>query len=99
MSNALNEKLVLIRKSEYLSRQQLADLTGIPYGTLSYYESGRSTPPTDVMMKILKMPKFMKYTLWFMTDQISPESGQIAPALAHFGQETTNSQHSDQKTG
>ncbi len=99
MSNALNEKLVLIRKSEYLSRQQLADLTGIPYGTLSYYESGLSTPPTDVMMKILKMPQFMKYTLWFMTDQISPESGQIAPALAHFGQETTNSQHSDQKTG
>ena len=99
MSNALNEKLVLIRKSEYLSRQQLADLTGIPYGTLSYYESGRSTPPTDVMMKILKMPQFMKYTLWFMTDQISPESGHIAPALSHFGQETTNSQHSDQKTG
>ncbi|WP_123427344.1 helix-turn-helix domain-containing protein [Lelliottia amnigena] len=99
MSNALNEKLVLIRKSEYLSRQQLSDLTGIPYGTLSYYESGRSTPPTDVMMKILKMPQFMKYTLWFMTDQISPESGQIAPALAHFGQETTNLPHSDQKTG
>ncbi|EPZ7302506.1 helix-turn-helix transcriptional regulator [Klebsiella pneumoniae] len=99
MSNALNEKIVLIRKSEYLSRQQLADLTGIPYGTLSYYESGRSTPPTDVMMKILQVPQFTKYTLWFMTDQVSPEAGQIAPALAHFGQDLTTSQHSDQKTG
>ncbi|MBK0794792.1 helix-turn-helix transcriptional regulator, partial [Escherichia coli O25b:H4-ST131] len=50
MSNTISEKIVLMRKSEYLSRQQLADLTGVPYGTLSYYESGRSTPPTDVMM-------------------------------------------------
>ncbi|EAA0956402.1 helix-turn-helix transcriptional regulator [Salmonella enterica] len=99
MSNTIGEKIVLIRKSEYLSRQQLADISGIPYGTLSYYENGRSTPPTDVMMKILQTPQFTKYTLWFMTDQISPESGQIAPALAHFGQDATTSQPSDQKTG
>ncbi|WP_154954831.1 helix-turn-helix domain-containing protein [Klebsiella grimontii] len=99
MSNAINERIVLIRKSEYLSRQQFADLTGIPYGTLSYYESGRSIPPTDVMMRILQIPKFTKYTLWFMTDLVSPESGQIAPALAHCGQDATTSQHSDQKTG
>ncbi|XQN46252.1 transcriptional regulator, partial [Serratia fonticola] len=32
-------------------------------------------------------------------DQIAPESGQIAPALAHFGQGEIASQHSDQKTG
>ena len=99
MSNKINEKIVLIRKSEYLSRQQLADITGIPYGTLSYYESGRSTPPTDVMMRILQMPQFSKYALWFMTDQTAPESGQIAPALAHCGQDVTTSQHSGQKTG
>ncbi|HED0218617.1 TPA: helix-turn-helix transcriptional regulator [Salmonella enterica subsp. enterica serovar Muenchen] len=99
MSNAISAKIVLLRKSEYLSRQQLADLTGIPYGTLSYYESGRSTPPTDVMMKILQTPQFTKYTLWFMTDQTAPESGQIAPALAHYGQDVTTSQPSGQKTG
>ncbi|MGA3716187.1 helix-turn-helix domain-containing protein, partial [Escherichia coli] len=75
------------------------DLTGVPYGTLSYYESGRSTPPTDVMMNILQTPQFTKYTLWFMTNQIAPESGQIAPALAHFGQNETTSPHSGQKTG
>ena len=95
MSNTISEKIVLMRKSEYLSRQQLADLTGVPYGTLSYYESGRSTPPTDVMMNSLQT----KYTLWFMTNQIAPESGQIAPALAHFGQNETTSPHSGQKTG
>ncbi len=54
---------------------------------------------TDVMMNILQTPQFTKYTLWFMTNQIAPESGQIAPALAHFGQNETTSPHSGQKTG
>lgn len=37
--------------------------------------------------------------MWFMTGDIAPESGQIAPALAHYGQDETTSQHSDQKIG
>ncbi|ASK73047.1 helix-turn-helix domain-containing protein [Klebsiella variicola] len=99
MSTAISEKLALIRESERLNRKQFAEITGVPYSSLTYYESGRTVPPTDVTMKILQNPRFSKYTLWFITEQISPESGQIAPALAHFGQETTDSQHSDQKTG
>ncbi|VEI68095.1 Uncharacterised protein [Serratia quinivorans] len=53
----------------------------------------------DAAMKILSHPRFEKYTLWFMSDRISTESGQIAPALAHFGQDETTSQHSGQKIG
>mgnify|MGYP004722776593 FL=1 len=99
MSTAINVKLALMRESERLNRKQFAEITGVPYSSLTYYESGRTIPPTDITMKILQHPRFCKYALWFMTEQISPESGQIAPALAHFGQELTDSQHSDQKTG
>lgn len=99
MSTPIGEKLALIRESERLNRKQLAEITDVPYGSLTYYESGRSIPPANVIMKILQHPRFTKYTLWFMTDQIAPESGQIAPALAHYGQDVTTSQHSDQKTG
>lgn len=99
MSIAISEKLALMRESERLNRKQFAEITGVPYSSLTYYESGRTTPPTDVTMKILNHPQFMKYTMWFITDQIAPESGQIAPALAHFGQETTTSPQSEQKTG
>lgn len=99
MSTAISEKLGLIRESERLNRRQFAEITGVPYSSLTYYESGRTIPPTDVAMKILQHPRFTKYTLWFMTDQISPETGQIAPALAHYGQGVTTSQHSGQKTG
>lgn len=99
MSTSIGEKLSLIRESERLNRKQFAEITGVPYGSLTYYESGRTTPPTDVTMKILNHPQFMKYTMWFITDQIAPEAGQIAPALAHFGQGTTTSPQSEQKTG
>lgn len=99
MSIAISEKLALMRESERLNRKQFAEITGVPYSSLTYYESGRTTPPTDVTMKILNHPQFMKYTMWFITDQIAPESGQIAPALAHFGRATTTSPHLENKTG
>ncbi|MFV9310551.1 helix-turn-helix domain-containing protein [Klebsiella oxytoca] len=99
MSTVIGEKLALIRESERLNRKQFAEITEVPYGSLTYYESGRSIPPANVIMKILQHPRFMKYTMWFIADQTSPEAGQIAPALAHYGQDATNSQHSGQKTG
>ncbi|HIF0154374.1 TPA: helix-turn-helix domain-containing protein [Klebsiella pneumoniae] len=99
MSTSISEKLKLIRESERINRRQFSDLTGIAYSTLSGYEAGTKSASLEPIMKIFQHPRFMKYTMWFMTDQISPESGQIAPALAHFGQDATTSQHSDQKTG
>ncbi|MDX7987688.1 helix-turn-helix transcriptional regulator [Xenorhabdus sp. 12] len=99
MSSLISEKLSLMRESERLNKKQFAEITGVPYTSLTYYESGRTTPPTDVTMKILSHPRFSKYTMWFMTDQIAPEAGQIAPALAHIGQEPTNYTRSDQETG
>ncbi|MDU4425258.1 MAG: helix-turn-helix transcriptional regulator [Raoultella sp.] len=99
MSTAISEKLSLIRESERLNRKQFSEITGVPYSSLTYYESGRTIPPTDITMRILQHPRFNKYALWFMTDQVSPESGQIAPALAHFGQESTTLPRSDQKIG
>ncbi|CCQ40409.1 helix-turn-helix domain-containing protein [Yersinia enterocolitica] len=99
MSSVIGEKLSLVRESERLNRKQLAEITGVPYSSLTYYESGRSTPPTDITMKIFSHPRFQKYALWFFTDQIAPESGQVAPALAHYGLDETISRPSDKKIG
>ncbi|MGA7587036.1 MAG: helix-turn-helix transcriptional regulator [Rouxiella badensis] len=99
MSSSLGDKLVVMRESERLNRRELSDLVGIPYGTLTYYETGRSTPPTDVTMRLLSHPQFRKYTLWFMSGQTAPEAGQIAPALAHYGQDGITSGQSGQKIG
>jgi transcriptional regulator with XRE-family HTH domain len=99
MSIDVSEKLKLMRESERLNRREVSDLTGVPYSSLSSYESRSKNAGVESIMKILQHPRFTKYTMWFMTDQIAPEAGQIAPALAHFGQQTTTSPHSDQKTG
>ncbi|WP_038160132.1 helix-turn-helix domain-containing protein [Trabulsiella guamensis] len=99
MSIDVSEKIKLIRESERLNRREFSEITGVPYSSLSSYENRSKNAGVESIMKILQHPRFTKYTLWFMTGQTSPESGQIEPALAHFGQDATTSQPSDQKTG
>lgn len=100
MNLPISEKIKLMRESErIISRPEAAEMLGIPPNALWRYETGEAIPKGDVIMKILNHPRFEKYALWFVTGKIAPESGQIAPALAHYGQEETNSQQSDQKIG
>ena len=99
MSIPISEKLKLIRESERLNRRQFSELTGVIYSTLSGYEAGTKSASLEPIMKIFQHPRFVKYTLWFMTDQVSPEAGQIAPALAHIGPESTESDQSEKQIG
>lgn len=93
------EKILLMRESERLNRRELSDLTGIPYSSLSGYEKGTKEMGLPAVKKLLNHPQFKKYTLWFMTDDIAPESGQVAPVLAHYGQQETTLLRSGQKIG
>ncbi|MBG2801215.1 helix-turn-helix transcriptional regulator [Proteus mirabilis] len=99
MSMFDNEKLKLIRESERLNVKQAADLVGINYVTYHGYESGKAKMSLESAMKFFKHPRFRKYRDWFMFDEVNPDAGQIAPALAHNGQEEINSAHSDKKIG
>jgi len=94
-----SEKLKLIKESERLKTKELAELIGINYNTYHGYEIGKSKMPMEAGMKLFKHPRFRKYRDWFMFDEVDPESGQIAPALAHFGQDSTTSPQSGQKNG
>ncbi|MDX7987687.1 helix-turn-helix transcriptional regulator [Xenorhabdus sp. 12] len=99
MPSAIGEKIKLIRESERLNRRQLSELVDIPYSSLTYYESGRTVPDVTVVMKIFNQPRFKKYTMWFMVDEISPEAGQVAPALACIKLEDISSTCSEQEIG
>ncbi|ENC6432624.1 helix-turn-helix domain-containing protein [Aeromonas veronii] len=99
MSIDTSEKLKLMRESERLNRRQLSELTEIPYSSLSSYESGSKEISMKAVKKLFSVPQFSKYMMWFLTDKVAPESGQIAPALAHFGQENGDSFLSGQKIG
>ena len=92
MNMSIGAKLKLMRESERLtSRPEVARMLGI--------EENKTVPSTEVITNILNHPRFEKYALWFITGKIAPESGQIAPVLAHFGQDEITSQPSDQKIG
>lgn len=95
----IREKLKLIRESERLKKKELAEMTGINYVTYVGYENGKSSISHDAVVRLLKHPRFRKYRDWFMFDETDPATGQIAPALAHFGQEKETSSPTGKQTG
>ncbi|MGY3895489.1 helix-turn-helix transcriptional regulator [Aeromonas enterica] len=99
MSTTINQKMALIRESERLNKKEFAELIGVIYSSYVHYENGRSVPSTEVVMRMLNHPQLEKYALWFMTDKIAPGAGQIAPALAHSGQDEGACSASGKKTG
>lgn len=97
---SIGEKIFLMRKSEGLSRREMAELTGVSANNLRNYESIGRQIPGDYLAMILENPRFEKYTLWLMTGNTAPEAGQIEPALSLNGPEVTaTSHHSGRKTG
>lgn len=99
MSITQSEKLKLIRESERLKLKEVAEMTGISYPTYHGYEAGKMKMSMEAGMRFFKVPRFRKYRDWFMFDETDPATGQIEPALAHFGQDVTTLQHSGKKTG
>jgi transcriptional regulator with XRE-family HTH domain len=99
MSTELGKKIELMRESERMSRAAFCEAVGVPYSTIQNNEKKGKEPSAGVLIKILSHPTFAKYRDWLMFDTIDPGAGQIAPALAHFGQDETACSASGQKTG
>ena len=100
MSSDVGEKIRLIREAEGLSREEFEKITGVPAGNTKRYETGRiKSIGSDFLMKITQHPRFIKYTLWLMSDQTAEEAGQISPVLSPDGQGNTSSLQNGQKVG
>lgn len=95
----MSQKLRAIRKAEGLTQAKFCEVTGLALSTLKNYEGDHREPGLQIMLQITNTPLFQKYTLWLMTDKTAPQAGQIAPALAHIGPESTESEHSEKQTG
>lgn len=95
----VSQKIRAIRKAEGLTQAKFCELVGIALGTLKNVEGDHREPGLQVVMQVVNTPQFGKYTLWLMTDKTSPQAGQIAPAFAHNGQESTESDHSEKQAG
>lgn len=87
--STMGEKFRLIREAEGLTRQEFADVVGLPYGTVTNYESRGKQVTEGALMKVAKNPRFKKYAYWLSTDETMPEVGQISPALSPDGSENS----------
>jgi transcriptional regulator with XRE-family HTH domain len=83
----MGDKFRLIREAEGMTRQEFADAVGLPYGTITNYESRGKQVTEGALMKVTKHPRFKKYAYWLSTDETMPEVGQISPALSLNGSE------------
>ena len=99
MSIEFGKKIELMRESERMNRKEFCETVDVPYSSITNYESKGREPSASVLVKILSHPTFAKYRDWLMFDTIDPGAGQIAPVLAHFGQDETACSASGQKTG
>ncbi|EBN8268526.1 helix-turn-helix transcriptional regulator [Salmonella enterica] len=95
----ISQKIRVMRKSEDLTQREFADIIGISYSALTSYEYGRNLPGLEITIKLFKHPRFRKYRDWFLFDETEPKAGQIVPALAHIGQEDSESSHYGANTG
>lgn len=73
----IGRKIRRIREAQNLTRQEFAEKTGLNIETISATERGKSKPNSDKLQAICRT--FPQYTLWLMTDQSDPTSGQISP--------------------
>ncbi|MCZ5535159.1 helix-turn-helix transcriptional regulator [Escherichia coli] len=92
-------KIRIMRKSEMLTQEKMAEITGLTLAALRQYEQGRNEPNLESTKKLLKAPMFRKYRDWFLFDEVEPKAGQVVPALAHIGQDEAESSRSGKKTG
>ncbi|EEC8841453.1 TPA: helix-turn-helix transcriptional regulator [Escherichia coli] len=99
MSTNVGEKIRIMRKSEMLTQEKMAEITGLTVAALRQYEQGRNEPNLESTKKLLKSPVFRKYRDWFLFDEVEPKAGQVVPALAHIGRSESESPHSGKKTG
>ncbi|EDM2050495.1 XRE family transcriptional regulator [Salmonella enterica subsp. enterica serovar Muenchen] len=96
--SSMGEKFRLIRKAEKMTRQDFADAVGLPYGTITNYETKGFQVTEGALMKICKHPRFKKYTYWLSTDETMPEVGQVSPALSLDGSEHSEVDQASTKT-
>lgn len=81
----LQDKFKLLRKIEGLSQQAFCDLIGIPQSTFASVEKGRNkTIGVNILTKICDHPRFTKYTIWLMIDDIT--DSQVDEMLASLEQ-------------
>lgn len=74
----VKEKIKAIRKAEDLSQSDLAEMSGIAWGTIRNIEQ-QGTFSYSKMGPIFDIPRIKRYLMWFFYNETNPRLGQISP--------------------
>lgn len=78
----LGQKLKEVRLTERLTQSEMCEVVGVKLETWKGYEYGRRASVSSTeLLKVTTHPRFKKYALWLVTDEIAPECGQISPLI------------------
>lgn len=74
----LASKLKAIRRKEGVTQAEFCELVGLSISSYKKYESAMFEMGYGALCKVVNHPRFTKYTLWLMTDQVAPDCGQMS---------------------
>ncbi|MEC4729124.1 helix-turn-helix domain-containing protein [Shewanella sp. D64] len=69
-------------QGEGLTQGEFACELGVSRRSVERYVAGDSIPSGEFYEKLAKHVTFSKYTMWLLTDDVQPQSGQICPAFS-----------------
>ncbi len=73
----IGSKILHVREAENLSTSDFSDKVNLDLATLTQVETGKVKVSSEIPQAVCIA--FPQYTLWLMTGQTDPNSGQIAP--------------------
>lgn len=79
---SFKNRLKSVIKEERYTQKEFSMELDIPLRTVEEYVSGRNKPSGDLFMKLSNHEKFKKYTMWLLSGNAEPNSGQISPAFS-----------------
>lgn len=54
-------------------------MVGISISSWKKYDAGITEMGLTPFLKVANHPRFKKYALWLVTDDVAPEAGQVSP--------------------
>lgn len=79
---SLGKRLKSIIKEEKISQRAFAKEMNLSVTAIEHYIAERRVPSGELFIEMGKHSTYRKYTMWLLTGNVEPNSGQISPAFS-----------------
>ncbi|MEC4729067.1 helix-turn-helix domain-containing protein [Shewanella sp. D64] len=79
---SFGKRLKSVIKEERYTQGEFAEEMNVTRGRIEEYIAERNKPSGELFMAMTKHKVFRKYTMWLLSGEVEPNSGQISPAFS-----------------